>query len=517
MLDDKRHKSVYPHVKCWAPILMFPAQLHTFRQSRVLQVDTTYIDFSSKAPTAPDARPYSTNVVAYWETMQRWVVVAGLWTNSLGAPVLKGCFVFVFTLAKKGNEAWKLSYIETIVIDFSRALFQALEEAAREYATKYPEDLEFCSAEESLDKLVRGCKVHWLRSIVRVATVVRCKYGEVAVEQLRKLADGIPDYEPKEVVQTTFGTLLCNYPALGTWVHWWNRPKTLKILTFAYSKMSLFEWKRNETSNAVESHHRPVKKLSQTGPIELCMRCFRNDQLHGAKVGAFRRSEQYAPEFLQYRQRKERKVDNLSPTKDRSEALDLPFEANLWRDNFDSSVWQRAVTYYEQAMVSEVQVQPPMPDGTIVVQAKSFGISRRIYNPVVITVDFASARVIKANCPCPPEASHCKHVGAIVLASIASTNEPVASTNEEETMDYQVRARTIPHYKRDYRAPDYDSVALDDTTKRVYAHDVCFAPEGTRMGPPDEFGNETVAAPKSASKRRLPMSNARSSKKARRK
>ena len=108
------------------PILMSPAQLQTFRQSRVLEVDTTYTDFSSKARTAPDARPYLTNVVAYWEAMQKWVVVARLWTNSLGAPVVKDCFVFVFTLAKKGNEAWKLSYIETIVIDFSRALFQAL-------------------------------------------------------------------------------------------------------------------------------------------------------------------------------------------------------------------------------------------------------------------------------------------------------------------------------------------------------------------------------------------------------
>ena len=63
-------------------------------------------------------------------------------------------------------------------------------------------------------------------------------------------------------MQTTFATLRSHYQTLGTQVHWWNPAKTLMILTFAYSKMSLFEWKHNKTSNAVESHHRPVKELS---------------------------------------------------------------------------------------------------------------------------------------------------------------------------------------------------------------------------------------------------------------
>ena len=118
-------------------------------------------------------------------------------------------------------------------------------------------------------------------------------------------------------------------------------------------------------------------------------------------------------------------------------------------------------------------------DGTIVVHAKCLGSQGRVYHPVIVTLDFARATVLEANCPCPNAHSHCKHVGAILLATIARTDE--YGTGEDTVMD-QERRRPLAHQRSDYRAPDHN-------TRRVGLRDICATPQGAVMGSPDSFGN----------------------------
>ena len=100
--ENTRYSSVpstYPYVQ--KSLEGHPANIHPIPR---VGDGHTYPKVSPKAKTELDARPYLTNVGAYWETMQSWAVVARLSTNSICAPVLKDCLSRFSTLVKDFDE-----------------------------------------------------------------------------------------------------------------------------------------------------------------------------------------------------------------------------------------------------------------------------------------------------------------------------------------------------------------------------------------------------------------------------
>ena len=111
----------------------------------------------------------------------------------------------------------------------------------------------------------------------------------------------------------------------------------MKLFAIEYNDKLFFEWRRNETSNGVESHNRPVALLHNASMLEVFQACFEIDHTHAAKSKAIARLEEYCPQHVLYGGRRQ-VVNNVSDTHNSAELRQEAEEVELWRGNFEQPV-----------------------------------------------------------------------------------------------------------------------------------------------------------------------------------
>ena len=73
--------------------------------------------------------------------------------------------------SKRDNPGWKLTQVETMILEFSGALLNALKVAVDEYYEPYPIDFDgSLIVDDRLNQVVRGCRPQRSRSVNLVRT-----------------------------------------------------------------------------------------------------------------------------------------------------------------------------------------------------------------------------------------------------------------------------------------------------------------------------------------------------------
>ena len=198
-----------------------------------------------------------------------WMVVCRVRITKQTKEAYAFCFRLMFDQCKKDNPEFNVEKtLLGVVIDWSDA------EA---------EGLRLAVGKETANVLLKGCKVHWIRSYQRVAEKV-CKHQHPEIRTVEKevfnlVAAAIQKVHTQQHVFQLFqclcgkldiGRLQNIVPGLTAthiatvtenskwegavhWVNWWIRPAHLSMLSQAFTKMSEEVWKNApSTTNAVE-------------------------------------------------------------------------------------------------------------------------------------------------------------------------------------------------------------------------------------------------------------------------
>lgn len=150
------------------------------------------------------------NFVVYSESLQETIRVASTRTTALTERAYTECFVLFFEAidldAKPLNEY--IDGLETIMMDFSEAQQNGLKAVIIR--------LVGVGGGEIFDRLFRGCHIHYMRSVHRVAKLVTRSEQEQHV--FHTVCNNITALETQEAVQTFFDLLLNMYPGAEPWV-----------------------------------------------------------------------------------------------------------------------------------------------------------------------------------------------------------------------------------------------------------------------------------------------------------
>ena len=156
-------------------------------------------------------------------------------------------------------------------------------------------------------------------------------------EQMRDYCDRVPNNSCKEEVQASFTQMEELWQEVASWSKWWNRPHVPQVLSFAYTDKSFFEWRRNETSNSVESHNRSLAAIQNAGPKELFDSAFQTDLGYAGKFHVVTQDGAMGKYAFHLTAKNIRQVvNNCTPTVRNGPTLPVPSDGDLWRDHFDN-------------------------------------------------------------------------------------------------------------------------------------------------------------------------------------
>lgn len=137
--------------------IMSPLMAQLLSQTQFLQTDITYNDNT-------DLYPYLFNAVAFNDITMDWMVVCRVWLNTQSNLGYKLAFEKMFAYCKNIFPNFDVNEtLKAIVLDWSDAQVSGLKAAI---------------GEAEATALIKGCKVHWLRSCQRVANKVSSKAEE---------------------------------------------------------------------------------------------------------------------------------------------------------------------------------------------------------------------------------------------------------------------------------------------------------------------------------------------------
>ena len=162
------------------------------------------------------------------------------------------------------------------------------------------------------EKLLRGCSVHWMRSVNKVAKIVCQSRDEETI--FKTLARKVEDATRKEDVMEIFEILsgkkelknatsyvsenlkhLCKetndvsndgWKKLKHWANWWTRSRHLQMFTKAYTSRDVEDWEETlNTTNPVESINRQSFK-SRNNLNVILENIYLEDRIHAVKMAA---------------------------------------------------------------------------------------------------------------------------------------------------------------------------------------------------------------------------------------
>ena len=185
--------------------------------------------------------------------------------------------------------------LRSILVDFDDGQYKGLQQ---------------CLGEDLSLKVIRGCTVHWQRSVNRVCKLV-CR-NDTEVRIFKALASKIEDESEKENVLLLFDVLSGtrqlqkarqlvgkdlfsefdtmynkDWIKLKHWSKWWCGVNHLTMFTRAFKEMDDKDWEQGpSTTNPVESLNR--QSLQEGGIIlhALMENIYLEDRLHAVKTAA---------------------------------------------------------------------------------------------------------------------------------------------------------------------------------------------------------------------------------------
>ena len=252
---------------------------YIFTMSPIMAKVASEADFIQCDITYDDCRdyPYIFNAVAFNKVSMEWMVVARLRLDAQTASAYALAFKKMFEKCRRYNEEFELgSTLQGIITDWSDAEISGLKMAI---------------GKDLAEKLLKGCKVHWIRSCQRVADkvaksrdkkrerdifikisshiqtlectvhIVACfesLCGVRSVSQLLKSLPGICSADDAKFIDDN-----CDWSTAKHWCQWWARRDHLIMLSKAFSKMDDGVWKQcPSTTNAVERRNKDCKSDS---------------------------------------------------------------------------------------------------------------------------------------------------------------------------------------------------------------------------------------------------------------
>lgn len=267
---------------------MAPFQASLLSKALDIFVDITY--------TGNDFFPYLLNMVTFNEQTCVYNAVARVLCSRQDGESYASSIRTIFGKVTKEHSKFRNGqHLRSILVDFDDAQYNGFRD---------------CLVEELTKKVLRGCSVHWMRSVNRVCKLV-CK-GEKEEEIFKILASKIKDEENKDNVILLFQILsgekgiekasiflpdsltstsssLSNkhWKKLKYWAKWWCRLNHLAMFTRAYKEMTDKDWDEGpKTTNPVEALNRQSFKEGSSTLHALLENIHLEDRVQAVKIAA---------------------------------------------------------------------------------------------------------------------------------------------------------------------------------------------------------------------------------------
>ncbi|XP_068726506.1 uncharacterized protein [Montipora capricornis] len=291
--------------------------------------------FSDITFTGNDDFPYLLNLVSFNTETLCYQAVSRVLCDKQDGESYGLSFNEVFKQATKVNANFNHGQsLRQIVVDFDDAEYNGFTRVLGKDIT---------------EKLLRGCSVHWKRSVNKVAKLVCLSRDEETI--FKTLAGKVEDASRKEDVMEIFDILsgkkglmnaiphvpenlkhLCKAPTevsndgwrkLKHWANWWTRLRHLKMFTKAFTSRDAEDWEEtSDTTNPVESINRQSFK-SKNNLNVILENIYLEDRIHAVKMVARSRNVNisYSVES-QKRKNRKRKRTSLVANADTSKQDD---------------------------------------------------------------------------------------------------------------------------------------------------------------------------------------------------
>ena len=251
---------------------------YLFTMSPLMNRIADNADFMQCDVTYDETReyPYLFNAVVFNDTLMEWMIIGRIRLNKQNSNAYRLAFKKLLEKCPSGN-------LLGLVVDWSDAQIKGLQLAV---------------GNEKAEKLLKGCRVHWLRSCQRVAerishsndrqrerdlfvhlakqipslgsvlAVIACFEALCGVRQCTVLQEEYPYMCNAE--DARFIDENCDWSPIKHWAQWWTRSTHLKMLSHIFS-CAPESWKNcPTTTNAVERKNRECK-TDRPLPLRLAM------------------------------------------------------------------------------------------------------------------------------------------------------------------------------------------------------------------------------------------------------
>ena len=262
-----------------------------FQSTLLSKAEDLFVDVTC---TANDFFPYLLNVVTFNEQTCVYNAVARVLCSRQDGETYAKSITTIFNKVTLDQAYFANgAKLRSILVDFDDAQYKGLKE---------------CLGEELAKKVIRGCSVHWQRSVNRVCKLVCQSDDETRI--FKNLARKIEEERDKEKVYLIFDVLSGSRKLedakhfiecdLSTelekvnnqswtkpkhWGKWWCRLNHLAMFTRAFKEMDEKDWEEGPcTTNPVEALNRQSLQESCTVLHTLMENIYREDRLQAVKT-----------------------------------------------------------------------------------------------------------------------------------------------------------------------------------------------------------------------------------------
>ena len=240
--------------------IMSPLMSQLLAGADFVETDTTYNENSELA--------YLFNATVFGYKTMKWAIVARMRGNKEPSEFYRLAFKLMFDTCQRDHPNFKVGEsLKGIIVDWSNTKAKGLREVV---------------GEDTVECVLKGCNVHWVRSYQRVAERVNAGVlkgnKRAAVEAFCLISKHIMIVNERQYVLQLFNVLRdtsklsliqhlsiplseeqiaiiskCNWSGASNWVEWWTRPNHLRMLCKPFTKMTSSTWnKAPRNTNGVE-------------------------------------------------------------------------------------------------------------------------------------------------------------------------------------------------------------------------------------------------------------------------
>ena len=297
---------------------MAPFQSALLSSAEDLFMDVTY--------TGNESFPYLLNVVTLNEQTCVYNAVSRVLCSRQDSESYANSITNIFEKVTKDHAHFSNGRnLRSILVDFDDAQYKGLQQ---------------CLGEELAKKVIRGCSVHWQRSVNRVCKLACQSEDEIRV--FKALAKKIEEEQNKDNVLLIFDVLSGsrtlqdarqfvkedllseldkidnhNWTRLKHWSKWWCRVNHLTMFTRAFMEMKEKDWEQGPcTTNPVESLNRQSLQEGCTIIQALMENIYLEDRLHAVKTAACKDNVTTSYKASPIKRKNKRKRTSVGNSKD---------------------------------------------------------------------------------------------------------------------------------------------------------------------------------------------------------